>query len=57
MQTSTKFFLGRLALAMVGLFIVFKYGDFSLLGILIIALAVIVGGFIEAGYIEKERKK
>jgi hypothetical protein len=57
MQTSTKFFLGRLALAMVGLFIVFKHGDFSLFGILIIAIAVIAGGFIEARYVEKERKK
>ncbi len=57
MQISTKFFLGRLALAMFGIFIVFKWGDLSLLGILIIALAVIVGGYIEAGYVEKERKK
>jgi len=57
MKTSTKFFLGRLELAMVGLFIVFKCGDLSLFGILIIALAVMVGGFIEAGYIGKERKK
>ena len=57
METSTKFFLGRLALAMSGIFIVFKHGDFSLIGILIIALAVIVGGYIEAGYVEKERRK
>lgn len=57
MKTIAKFFLGRLALAMAGLFVVFKYADFSLIGILIIAFAVVVGGFIEAGYVEKERKK